>query len=426
MKRYSAEYIVLLVIVAFISGSVGFFLSSYYYKVKTPISSKEKQKPKDQQPLVDKKTFLKKIDSDNWPEIKDSGDLTTLAHAVNASRKFLSKLPSQKKLSFGDAQISASVIKASVDAFYHLMKIHSSSPELFTKEIKHIFDIYQAYENDNTYKNTSLLPQTVLVTGYFQPIIKASKSADGVFSYPLYPRPEDLIQARLSTLGPGLPDITVWGRVYNGRMVPYYSRHEIDYGNSSMPQAPMAWLSSPIDGLMLHIQGSGILQFPDKTKKFIHYTASNGRAYGSIGKWLIKKGYIKSEDTDWPSIRRWCEKNPEKFAEAARANPRYIFFQWEKEGPIGSMGAMLQPKRSVALDQSIYPTGSLCFLKFQLHEKEKKNFSGFVLNQDKGSAIQGNHRIDLYCGEGKEAGRLAGSLKNQGELYVLLLKTEYQ
>jgi membrane-bound lytic murein transglycosylase A len=72
--------------------------------------------------------------------------------------------------------------------------------------------------------------------------------------------------------------------------------------------------------------------------------------------------------------------------------------------------------RSIALDPSIYPEGGLFFLEF-----EKPDFSGFVLNQDRGSAIKGYNRVDLYCGEGKKAGELAGKLKNKGKLYLLLL-----
>jgi two-component system, NtrC family, nitrogen regulation sensor histidine kinase NtrY len=49
-------------------------------------------------------------------------------------------------------------------------------------------------------------------------------------------------------------------------------------------------------------------------------------------------------------------------------------------------------------------------------------FTRFVLAQDAGVAIKGPGRIDLFCGTGDEAERLAGSFKEQGEIYFLLKK----
>jgi membrane-bound lytic murein transglycosylase A len=54
--------------------------------------------------------------------------------------------------------------------------------------------------------------------------------------------------------------------------------------------------------------------------------------------------------------------------------------------------------------------------------KEKVYFSRFVLNQDKGSAIEGPGRVDLFCGFGIEAENMAGTLEENGELYLLLKK----
>jgi membrane-bound lytic murein transglycosylase A len=45
-----------------------------------------------------------------------------------------------------------------------------------------------------------------------------------------------------------------------------------------------------------------------------------------------------------------------------------------------------------------------------------------VLSQDKGSAIKGPGRVDLFCGFGAKAEATAGTLKEKGELYLLLKK----
>jgi membrane-bound lytic murein transglycosylase A len=43
-----------------------------------------------------------------------------------------------------------------------------------------------------------------------------------------------------------------------------------------------------------------------------------------------------------------------------------------------------------------------------------------VVGQDTGTAIVGPARADLYFGDGAEAGRLAGSVRHHGRLFVLL------
>src|SRR5664280_2856422 len=52
--------------------------------------------------------------------------------------------------------------------------------------------------------------------------------------------------------------------------------------------------------------------------------------------------------------------------------------------------------------------------------KSWRNFSRVVLNQDKGSTIEGPGRVDFFCGFGTNAEYTAGTLKEKGELYLLI------
>jgi membrane-bound lytic murein transglycosylase A len=54
--------------------------------------------------------------------------------------------------------------------------------------------------------------------------------------------------------------------------------------------------------------------------------------------------------------------------------------------------------------------------------KERISFSRFVLSQDKGAAIKGPGRVDIFCGSGDKAELTAGTLKEEGELFLLLKK----
>jgi membrane-bound lytic murein transglycosylase A len=48
-----------------------------------------------------------------------------------------------------------------------------------------------------------------------------------------------------------------------------------------------------------------------------------------------------------------------------------------------------------------------------------------MLVQDTGGAIRGNGRADIFWGQGPEAEWLAGNLKHQGQVYLLVAKKEF-
>ncbi len=270
-----------------------------------------------------------------------------------------------------------------------------------------------------------------LVTGYFQPRLKGSLLRTANFSVPVLGWPRDLIQVRLWDFDNSLPRRSLWGRLENKRLVPYYSRLEIDKRlkerRESMPV--ICWLKSPVDLLELQIQGSGIIEAGNETR-FIHYAASNGRPYVSLGRLLIKEGIFSKKGLDWPSIRKWAEENPGLFNRFLSKNERYVFFKWEKEGPVGCYGRLLVPGVSSALDRRVFPPAVPLLVRLELPETRKspKWLKGgvaeektlFVLNHDTGSAIKGPLRMDLYAGTGEAAGELAGHLKSRARMIVLL------
>ncbi len=110
--------------------------------------------------------------------------------------------------------------------------------------------------------------------------------------------------------------------------------------------------------------------------------------------------------------------------------PTYFFRQVEK-GPLGSLGTLLTPGRSIALDPRIFPKGALGFISCQKPVVSDRGeiiswrpFSRFVLNQDSGGAIKGAGRADIFWGSGPYAELTAGHLQHEGELYILIKKGE--
>jgi membrane-bound lytic murein transglycosylase A len=370
--------------------------------------------------------LIEQVPIEQLPAFEDLKDKKGLQKAISASLEYLEGHKDEQQIPWGNESITIGTLKKTLRAFSGLLDQNFPQEDL-QREIGRLFTVYRI-TGDKKGKGPA---EPFLVTGYFQPELAASLKADEEFSYPIYEIPPDLIQIALHDFDSSLPRETLYGRVSGQSLIPYYTRADIDNGRKLKCAGVLAWLRSPVDGLLLHIQGSGVLRFQDESRRYIHYASSNGYPYYSIGQWLIDKGLLYKDQADWPDIRAWAQKNPEEFRKAFDVNPRYIFFRWEKEGPIGTLGEVLTPMRSVALDHKIYPPGALCFLQVPMPVSMSIHrgawiFQGFVCNQDTGSAIKGPHRLDLYCGEGDEAGYLAGRLKAPGSLYLLLLRDAVQ
>ena len=129
------------------------------------------------------------------------------------------------------------------------------------------------------------------------------------------------------------------------------------------------------------------------------------------------------------AIRRYLTENPGVLEEVLNYNPSYVFFRQVENGPLGSLGVLLTPGRSVALDSKIFPKGALGFITCQKPLVNDQGditkwteFSRFVLNQDSGAAIKGAGRADIFWGSGSYAEVTAGHLKHNGDLYILIKK----
>jgi membrane-bound lytic murein transglycosylase A len=190
----------------------------------------------------------------------------------------------------------------------------------------------------------------------------------------------------------------------------------------------LAWLKDPWERFLLHVQGSGRIRLPSGETRRVGFAASNGRTYRSIGRYLVDRGFLADEPLSLSRIEEFLRQNPERIAETFNANERYIFFRFVpgREGPSGALGFPLTAGRSVATDPAVFPAGALAYLIAQQpvfddsgRLKGKKTLRRFVLNQDRGAAMKGPWRVDLFWGSGEEAGIAAGEMCEQGRVYLL-------
>ena len=153
------------------------------------------------------------------------------------------------------------------------------------------------------------------------------------------------------------------GRLEGDRLVPYYSRAEIDHKGALRGRGyEIAWTKDPVDNFFLQIQGSGILKLPDGRRLQVGYAGQNGLPYRSIGRLLIEGGKIPREEMSMQRLRRYLAEHPAERDEIMAYNESYVFFRFLSEGPLGTLEVPVSAGRSIATDLRLFPKGALGFV----------------------------------------------------------------
>jgi len=336
---------------------------------------------------------LEQADPELVPFFADDLDRSSLKAAVLQSVAALRRRDESAILAFGDQRISVALIRESLETFAEMLE---TEPDISTALLRD-FDIYR-------------VTSPVLFTGYHEPVINGSLAPTERYRYPLYRVPNDL-PAR-------------------GAATPYFTRAEIDGQGALRGRGnEIVWLDDPVDRFFLHILGSGQIRLPKGERMRVGYAGDNGRAYRSIGRYLLDQRVLPPGQASTQGIRRYLAEHPEERDDILFHNPRYIFFKsfpTGPSGPVGSLGVPLTPGRSLAADPSIYPLGGLAFIHAKRpvwngqNQVKWKEFFRFVVLQDTGAAIRGPARADLFWGSAAETE--AGAMAQRGEMYLLVKK----
>ena len=264
------------------------------------------------------------------------------------------------------------------------------------------------------------------VTGYYEPLLRGSRTRNGKYQIPLFRVPEDLLTIDLSAVYPELKNMRLRGRVVGNKVVPYFSRAEITDKNS-LAGKELVWVDNAVEAFFLQIQGSGRV-YLEETQETIRvaYGDQNGHPYKSIGRFLVERGDLKLEQASAQGIAAWAAANPSRVQELLNVNPSVVFFKEEKltaasKGPKGALGVPLTAQRSIAIDAQFIPLGVPVFLSTTQPNSDLP-LRRLMLAQDTGGAIRGAVRADFFWGFGAEAGERAGKMKQVGSMWVLLPK----
>jgi membrane-bound lytic murein transglycosylase A len=359
---------------------------------------------------------LDRVTQENFPHFSDDLQLDGLLTGAVRHLHYLNSLPDDSSFTLGTDIYPVSWLRESMNTFIDILKQDPDTDEL-ARIIAENFSIYQAGGRKD-------LPRgEMLITGYYEPFFKGSLTLEAPYIFPIYAPPESLIQTRDTETG----KMRFKRKDQHGSLVPYWTRKEIDTSKHAAGNE-LVYLDNPVDAFILHVQGSGRIQLQDGTIRSIHYAASNGLEYFSIGKLLVDSGKLSLEEVSIPSIRKYLHEHPVEQQEILNHNIKYIFFNWAPDGdPVGSIGEPLVGGRSIAVDPDNLPQTTLAFL---ISRKPVLDETGaitswvpmqrFVFPQDSGSAIKGSGRADLYWGSGSYAKAAAGNMKEEGSLYFMV------
>lgn len=268
-------------------------------------------------------------------------------------------------------------------------------------------------------------PVLGLFTGYYMPLLKGDDKPSNEYNVPLYEVPDNLLTIDLGLFIPEMQNKKITGMVSGKRVVPYYTRKQINKGAIKDHAKVLMWLTNPVDRLFLEIQGSGIIEMPNGERIYVGYDGQNGAPYTSIAGVLINKGIMTKDNASMQGIKTYLQANPDQMDAIINKNKSFVFFRkLTLEAALGSQGVALTPGYSMAIDKQWIPMGAPLWLSTTHPDSRNpeidRPLQRLMIAQDTGGAIKGKVRGDVFWGDGENATVIAGHMKNQGHYWLLL------
>lgn len=268
--------------------------------------------------------------------------------------------------------------------------------------------------------------QPGLLTGYYEPVLQASRQRTDAFQIPVLARPKNLVNlvsdADRGKFGDQLT------HVLDGPegQVPCPDREQIETGAFDGQSLELAWLACPVDAFFLHVEGSGKLVYDDGSEDRISYAGKNGYPYTSVGRVLIDQGIFQKGELTFEALYSWLKADLDRAQPVLWQNKSYIFFRRnradEPDSALGVGQIPLVPLRSLAVDTTFHQIGTPIFVvapELKHADQGGGGFARLMIAHDVGSAIRGAERGDIFFGSGSDAGIRAGQTVHKGVFYVL-------
>lgn len=263
-----------------------------------------------------------------------------------------------------------------------------------------------------------------LFTGYYLPLLHGSLTKTDEYHVPIYGLPSNLVTINLGAFSPDLANRRIVARIDNNRVLPFYTREEINQGKLKNKAPVLVWTNSYVEQIFLEIEGSGIIQLPNGDYLYLGYAGENGATYTSIAKVLIDRGILTKDNASMQKIRAYLKAHPKEIMPVINRNKSFVFFQILNDtAALGAQGVMLTPGYSLAVDRKWIPLGTPLWLdttRPNQNSNQQKKLQRLMIAQDTGGAIRGIVRGDVFWGAGDRATYIAGHMKNSGRYWLLL------
>lgn len=340
-----------------------------------------------------------------------------------------------------------------------MMELAQAAHGNFQKYLSDIKDEFDWYKSDGWPENHAGFKKGAFqFTAYYAPAaIPARSQRRGDFLYPIYANPgvvnvvSECKKYNLKAPLCGVDPVSKMMRGFclknaNGTYSVAPDREEISRGALD-PKYIIGYVQNPNDPSFLMLQGSGSLLL-DGRLYHINYVGANGRPRTMLGR-IVQCAQdptcggnldvmercakdpkcrdetklrcnmskeVKQTGASEKHIRQYLDalRNPSKANDLRNRDQSYVFFAKEEAGPFGSEDISLTPHVSCATDHKVIPVG----MNFIYYCKKS---TSWCVAQDAGGAITGAH-VDVYKGEGNQAGVEANELNDSGALYLALPK----
>lgn len=399
-----------------------------------------------------------KISPSELPSNNPTGNMNEIIQALNNQIKNCTNTRAE----FHTVTIAGQRFKRQewcLDTNKKMLSLAKAAQGNFAKYLASIKNEFDWYKSDGWPENHQGFKKGEFqFTAYYAPAaIEASSKRSGEFLYPLYSNPGVVNAAyearKLHLKGSlcGVDPLTKMARGYcmknaDGTYSIAPDRHEIEHG-ALHPKYIIGHVKDPNDPAFLMVEGSGSLIIDGKLFH-INYDGYNGRPRTMLGRIVqcaqdptcggnldtmercakdpkchdeaklrcnVTKEIRQSAASE-KQIRQYLDdpRNRSKAADLRNRDQSYVFFAKEDGGPYGSENITLTPHASCATDHRVIPVG----MNFIYNCKKS---TSLCVAQDTGGAIVGAH-VDVYKGEGDQAGIEANDLNHIGTLYVALPK----
>lgn len=87
---------------------------------------------------------------------------------------------------------------------------------------------------------------TGIITGYYEPLLWGSKKPTERYRFPIYSPPDDLLVIDLGNALPEFKNLQLRGRVEGRKVVPFYSRAEIEKGIATLKDRELLWVDDRV------------------------------------------------------------------------------------------------------------------------------------------------------------------------------------